>query len=112
MSYPWDQIFNGFSLERQHLQGAATFPVMGHATVFGSRIAFYLYNISFFPDMTAGRLMTILLGGLHFDLTAVLYTNVLFIVLMILPFKFRFHRGLPGHCPLGVLPLQRYCTGF
>jgi len=57
-----------------------------------SRIAFYLYNIAFFPDMTADRFLTILWGGLHFDLTAVLYTNVLFIVLMILPFKFRFHR--------------------
>src|SRR5688572_8602102 len=58
-----------------------------------SRIAFYLYNISFFPDMTPARFMTILWGGLHFDLTAVLYTNVLFIFLMILPFRFRFRAG-------------------
>ena len=58
-----------------------------------SRLAFYLYNLSFFPGMTPGRLLLILWGGLHFDLTATLYTNALFILLMILPFRFRFRSG-------------------
>src|SRR6188474_2234410 len=58
-----------------------------------SRLAFYLYNLSFFPGMTPGRLLLILWGGLHFDLTATLYTNALFICLMILPFRFRFRGG-------------------
>lgn len=55
-----------------------------------SRIAFYLYNIAFFPGMTLQRFMLILWGGVHFDLSAILYTNVLFIILILLPFKFRF----------------------
>ncbi len=57
------------------------------------RIGFYFYNMSFFPDMTAGNFMRLLWGGLKFDLTAVLYVNLLFIVLMIIPFDFRFRNG-------------------
>ncbi|MEQ8425260.1 MAG: hypothetical protein RIA63_11160, partial [Cyclobacteriaceae bacterium] len=54
------------------------------------RISFYLFNIAFFPDMTFVRMWTILLGGLKFDLSAILYINSLFILLTIIPFKFRF----------------------
>lgn len=57
-----------------------------------SRIGFYLFNTAFFPEMSLGRFATILWGGLRFDLAAVLYTNALFILLIILPFTFR-HRG-------------------
>lgn len=55
-----------------------------------SRIGFYLYNTDFFAGMTAPRLMTILWGGLRFDLTATLYVNVLLVLMMIVPFHFRF----------------------
>ncbi len=55
-----------------------------------SRICFYLFNTSFFPGMTLPRFAWILVGGLKFDLAAVLYTNSLFILLLILPFAFRF----------------------
>ncbi len=57
------------------------------------RVAFYLYNQDFFPDMTAERFLRIELGGLRFDLSAVLYLNSLFILLMIVPFNFRFRAG-------------------
>src|SRR5258708_15061865 len=55
------------------------------------RILFYFFNIDFFPGMTMARFLRILFGGLRFDLAAVLYSNSLFIVMMILPFPFRFH---------------------
>lgn len=57
------------------------------------RIGFYLYNVSFFPDMTAGNFFWLLWGGLRFDLTAMLYVNSLYILMMILPFDFRFRYG-------------------
>lgn len=57
------------------------------------RIGFYLYNVSFFPDMALADFLRLLWGGLQFDLTAVLYINSLFILLMILPFDFRFRYG-------------------
>ncbi len=53
-----------------------------------SRIVFLIYNHSHF-DIPPERLLTIFLGGLRFDTTAILYTNLLFIALSILPFQFR-----------------------
>src|SRR6478736_2395359 len=58
-----------------------------------SRIGFYFFNLSFFPGMTWSRMAIILFGGLRFDLSATLYSNSLYILLMILPFTFRFKSG-------------------
>ncbi len=55
-----------------------------------SRIAFFLFNTAFFPDMTWSRMMLIMWGGLRFDLAATLYSNSLFILLMITPLTLRF----------------------
>lgn len=55
------------------------------------RLGFFFFNNSFFPEVTPGELVKLMLGGLIFDLVTVLYVNMLFIVLMILPFKWRFH---------------------
>jgi phosphoglycerol transferase MdoB-like AlkP superfamily enzyme len=57
------------------------------------RIGFYLYNTSYFPDMTIGNFVRLSLGGLRFDLTAVLYINALIIVMMIVPLNIRFRSG-------------------
>lgn len=56
-----------------------------------SRVAFYWFNTSFFPNMSIDRFALIMWGGLRFDLAAVLYTNALFILLMILPLTIRHH---------------------
>jgi phosphoglycerol transferase MdoB-like AlkP superfamily enzyme len=55
------------------------------------RIGFYLFNTGFFPEMTTGTFLWLLWGGLKFDLVSVLYFNMLFILLMIVPFDFRFN---------------------
>lgn len=57
------------------------------------RVGFYLFNMSFFPDMTLKNFLWLLWGGLQFDLTAMLYVNTLYILLKILPFDFRFRYG-------------------
>lgn len=54
------------------------------------RIGFYLYNTSYFPEMTFSHFVRILGGGVRFDLTAVLYVNALIILLTLIPFDFRF----------------------
>ena len=54
------------------------------------RIAFYLANAEAFTDMTLSRFLYIMWGGLRFDISAVFYTNLLFILLQIIPFDFRF----------------------
>lgn len=57
------------------------------------RAVFYFYNLGFFPDATPERLAVMMLGGLRFDLVAVLYVNILFIFLFTLPFPFRYNSG-------------------
>jgi phosphoglycerol transferase MdoB-like AlkP superfamily enzyme len=54
------------------------------------RLGFYFFNITFFPGMRWSAFLQLMAGGLKFDLAAVLYVNMLFIVLSVLPFDFRF----------------------
>ncbi|MCX6239370.1 MAG: sulfatase-like hydrolase/transferase [Bacteroidia bacterium] len=42
-----------------------------------------------FPGVNIHHFMVMILGGLRFDLSAVLYINLLFIFLLLIPFKFR-----------------------
>ena len=57
------------------------------------RLGFYLFNSELFPSMTVGKLLYYMLAGLRFDISAILYTNALFIALSLLPFKFTFRSG-------------------
>ena len=57
------------------------------------RIGFFIYNLSYFPEMTTGNFLRILWGGFWFDLTAVLYINVILLILSIIPIDFRFRNG-------------------
>jgi arylsulfatase A-like enzyme len=53
------------------------------------RILFYLFNLELFADVSFKGLLRIMYGGLRFDLTAVLYTNALYILAQAVPFRFR-----------------------
>ena len=57
------------------------------------RRGFYLFNTGSFPATTPLSLLKAMAGGTVFDLTAVLYTNSLYIVMQMLPFRFRERRG-------------------
>jgi phosphoglycerol transferase MdoB-like AlkP superfamily enzyme len=65
--------------------------VMGLFTI--SRFFFFFHNHSYYPDIDTASLATIFLGGLRFDTTAVLYTNLLFLFFNILPFNYRYNTG-------------------
>ena len=54
------------------------------------RILFYLFNTDSFPNVTFFSLLTIMKGGLMFDISALLYLNAVYILLFLLPFKFTF----------------------
>ncbi|MCB9013880.1 MAG: sulfatase-like hydrolase/transferase [Bacteroidales bacterium] len=56
------------------------------------RLIFFWYNISFFPELRGKELVSVFTAGLLFDASAIVYTNFLFIVLFLLPFKFRHKR--------------------
>ena len=57
------------------------------------RVAFYIANIEAYPDMDIPRFLYIMWGGLRFDISAVFYTNLLFIFLQVIPFDIRFKAG-------------------
>ena len=54
------------------------------------RIGFYVFNYKMFPDVPISQLLTILKGGLMFDISAVVYINMLFILLHIVPLEVRY----------------------
>ncbi len=54
-----------------------------------SRWVFFYMNKSSFPDVTSHDMMTICLGGLRFDISALCYLNMLCIMMQFLPIKIR-----------------------
>ena len=62
------------------------------AAFFLCRLFFYLYNIDYYPGIPFSRVLIIFLGGLRFDLTALLYLNTLYLLLQVLPLKIRHHQ--------------------
>lgn len=62
------------------------------------RLGFYLSNYGLFKHLSAKELGLIFLGGIKFDIVAVLYINSLFIVLQALPFKIKYKSGYQVFC--------------
>ena len=59
------------------------------------RLIFFIYNRHHFQDVGFADYLRMMWGGLRFDLTAVLYLNLLYIVLYLLPFpltRYPFYR--------------------
>src|SRR5659263_509628 len=54
------------------------------------RILFYLFNASMFPKVDFAAFVQIMRGGVMFDTSAVLYLNLLYFLLYLLPFPFKF----------------------
>lgn len=54
------------------------------------RIGFYLFNHKMFPGVTSGQMLMMMKGGLTFDISAVVYVNMLFILLSIIPLEVRY----------------------
>ena len=59
-----------------------------------SRVFFYWINIDLYPNVDGAHLMEMIMGGWRFDLTALLYLNSLYILLVLLPLpiKIRNHK--------------------
>jgi phosphoglycerol transferase MdoB-like AlkP superfamily enzyme len=57
------------------------------------RLIFYYYNYSHFKEIDFHGLVTIFRGGFLFDASAIVYSNILYLLLFLLPFKFRYNRS-------------------
>jgi phosphoglycerol transferase MdoB-like AlkP superfamily enzyme len=54
------------------------------------RVGFYLFNTDLFPNITFAGFLTIMKGGLIFDISALLYINLLYILLCLIPLRIKF----------------------
>ena len=54
------------------------------------RILFFLFNTASFPKVTFSSFLTIMKGGLMFDVSALIYLNAVYMLLFLLPFQFKF----------------------
>ncbi len=59
---------------------------------FLSRVAFYFINQDLFTGLTLNQFITICKGGVMFDISAILYLNLLYLVLQSIPFQFRYNK--------------------
>ena len=56
-----------------------------------SRVVFYSFNTDFFGPILKIDWRSILIGGFRFDVVSVLYLNILYILLQIIPGKFKYN---------------------
>ena len=56
------------------------------------RLIFILVNYSYFSDLTFSRILRMFEGGTMFDISAILYTNVLYIAMMLFPIHYKEER--------------------
>ena len=63
-----------------------------------TRLFFYWINIDLYQNVSTGHLIEMLIGGLRFDLTALLYINSLYLLLILLPLPatIRSHKAYMG----------------
>lgn len=56
------------------------------------RLGFYSINASLFPHVDADKLLVMFAGGVRFDIVALLYLNILYIVMLTVPGPFKDNR--------------------
>jgi phosphoglycerol transferase MdoB-like AlkP superfamily enzyme len=57
-----------------------------------SRLGFFFYNQDIIGNIPTERLLYMMLGGIKFDLAGLMYVNIVFLILNIIPLKFRANR--------------------
>lgn len=60
-----------------------------YATFMICRLAYYLENYGYFRELSFGHLLRLCAIGIYFDTSAILYTNILFILLFLFPFHWK-----------------------
>ncbi len=66
---------------------------LSFALFFIARIIFFLVNFSLFRQIGAAEMWSIMSGGVVFDLAAVAYINILYLLLMFIPLHFKERGG-------------------
>lgn len=56
------------------------------------RVGFFLFNKGLFPTVGMAELLPMLMGGVRFDIVALLYLNILYVLLISIPVPFKYNR--------------------
>ena len=73
--------------------------LLAYLVYFIARLAYLLVNLGHFADgLTFNHLLHLFKGGLAFDTSAIIYTNALYIVLMLFPLHLKETRGYQRFC--------------
>ncbi len=84
---------DSISRSRGAYLGAALWNLLLAMAVFSlCRLVFYLVNRDLYPELPSDRLLRLFRGGLRFDLSAVLYLNLPYLLLTLLPLRLRENR--------------------
>lgn len=60
--------------------------------LFLSRILFFLFNLRYFSDLGFQEAVYLFFAGLRFDISALLIINAPFVLMYVMPFRFRYNR--------------------
>ena len=71
---------------------------LAYVVYFLARLAFFFENHSLYADIGWSHLLELARGGLTFDTTAVLYTNALWVLLVLLPWPLKPHEAYSRVC--------------
>lgn len=63
--------------------------ILAYLVFFVCRVIFIAVNHSYFPDLSFSHLVEMFKGGLYFDTSAILYLNILYIFLMLIPLHYK-----------------------
>lgn len=64
----------------------------------GLRLGFYFYNKSLFPAVSTTELLTMMWGGIKFDTVAILYLNILYILMQSIPHPIKYAAAYQKVC--------------
>jgi phosphoglycerol transferase MdoB-like AlkP superfamily enzyme len=84
------QFFQGLQWKGNIYRALALYFLLSMLLMSICRLGFFLFNLEFFPGLSLTNITVLFIGGLKFDLAAMLYVNAVFILLFIIPFDFRF----------------------
>jgi len=81
------------------------------------RIGFYVFNFRMFPDIGFKEMMTIMGGGLLFDISAILYINLILILVHVIPLEVRYDQLYQNILKylffiINGLAIAAYCADF
>ena len=83
--------------------------LLAYVVYFVARIAFLLENLSLYPDLSAVHLLELLRGGLTFDTSAILYTNALWVVMVLFPLHLKETRAWHRACRWTFVVINTLC---